>query len=95
MSETELEEIKLATEDFNKALNRLMNAKGFTDPNMVLIDYIIITVQSGFADDGAGISAYGYLLYDDEMAWHKILGMLSVTEKRITKDYLSSDSDYA
>lgn len=94
MSEVENSEaVRTAIEEFNSALMKLMNVKGFTDSNLLLTDYVVITAQTGFNDKGDSLSAYTYILSDDEMAWHRIFGLLSITEKRLAKLYLYDDDD--
>jgi len=75
--------------DLSDAIRSELIKNGFMNDDSILQDYIIITHQVKFDPSGEDVNRYGYLLSNDSLPWHTILGLLRVTEKSLNLSYSS------
>ena len=76
-------------EELAKEVRNELIKKGFMNDDSLLQDFIIITHQVTFDPNGDDVNRYGYLLSNDGLPWHTILGLLRVTEKSLNLSYSS------
>lgn len=81
-------EEELANEQLTDAVQQVMNLlrKEFTEPAMMLGDFVVIVAQHGVDDDGDPLSAYSVLYRDGEIPHHRALGLVAFAEERLRAD---------
>lgn len=52
----------------------------------VLTEYVVITAQQGFDDDGDGLTAVGALYRDKDVPTHRALGLIEYVGARLRKN---------
>jgi hypothetical protein len=79
-----------ADEALTAAIEQVLRAYGEGAWNGVLTEYIVITSQQNFDDDGEGLTAVGSIFRDGEVPLHRALGLAEYAaaryRKRITTD---------
>lgn len=76
VADTRTDEQRAADEALTAAIARSMQAYEWTDG--LLTDYVIVTVQQSFTDDGDMGTSTGLLYRDNGLPYYRILGLLQV-----------------
>lgn len=56
---------------------------------LMLTDYMVLYTVAGFSSDGDGLSSVRWIVRDNGMPWHRILGLHAATGERMRMDYWS------
>ncbi|MFI1197712.1 hypothetical protein ACH4T9_31250 [Micromonospora sp. NPDC020750] len=59
----------------------------------VLTEYVVLTAQHRFADDGDSLTAVGTLYRDGDVPLHRALGLVGYAETRMRKLIAEDDGD--
>ncbi len=78
-------EQKAADENLTAAIERALAAHSIEGEPYVLAEYIVITCQHRFDEDGDGITAVGYLSRDGDVPLHRSLGLAEYAAARLRK----------
>jgi hypothetical protein len=73
------------------AIEQSMLAYGWTDG--LLTDYVVVTVQQSFDEDGTMGSSYGSLYRDNGIPYYRILGLLRAATLTAEHAYLTDERD--
>lgn len=83
------DEIAAADERLRKAIIDCVEVRGWKD-SKVLVDYVVLAARTGFDSDGSAQTTYNYLVDDNTIPIHRVLGLLSIFEKILSNE-LSDD----
>jgi hypothetical protein len=67
------------------AIERVIATYYPTDEGYVLSEYVTVTCQQRFDDDGTGISAVSIVCRDGDVPVHRALGLLNYAAARMSK----------
>lgn len=73
------------------AIERVIEAYGFDGP-YVLTEYVLITSQQRFDNDGDSVTAVGVVYRDGSVPLHRALGLVEYAAARFRKD-ITDDGD--
>lgn len=74
-----------ADEALTAAIQRVIAVRYPDDLPFALTEYVVITSQHRWDDDGEGVTAVGALYRDDDVPYHRALGLLEYATARIRK----------
>lgn len=84
MSDSRTDEQKLADDALTSAIETVIAAySGESHEYPLLTDYLVISVQRGWADDGDAVSAVGMFPRDGNLPVHVELGMVDYVAARL------------
>ncbi|MEU7843937.1 hypothetical protein AB0B39_23590 [Micromonospora sp. NPDC049114] len=73
------------------AIEQALKAYG-DDRAYVLTEYVVITSQQRFDEDGGGVTAVGLVYRDGDVPTHRALGLCEYAATRM-RHYISQDED--
>ncbi len=76
-----------AQKKLREAIEEFIREEWGIDPQLVLADWILITHHTGWNEDGDGVSKYGTVYMNGDMAPHQSVGLLSLIANRLQHDY--------
>lgn len=91
MSDDRTAEQRKADEELTAAIEANMRAYNWTDG--LLTDYVVVTVQQNYSDDGSMTTAYGSLYRDNGLPWYRIIGLLRAASVRAEAEFLAARED--
>jgi hypothetical protein len=83
-------EQKAANERLTEAIQEARQAYGYEDGYLVT-DWVVLTAETRYDEDGDQICAYGRLHQDGAMADHRVLGLLEVHREYVRSGLFPSD----
>lgn len=90
MSDDRTPEQRQADDDLTAAVEANLRALGWAGG--YLSDYMVLTVQQSWTDDGDHRLAYGVIYRDGELSHDRILGLLRMATLRAERQFLEADS---
>lgn len=79
-----------ADQALTAAIEQALQAYG-DEQAYVLTEYVVITSQQRFAEDGYGVTAVGLISRDSDVPLHRMLGLVEYASTRLRR---SAASDY-
>lgn len=73
-------QLKDKYEDLRKSIIEILQEKDFADSDGILVDYIVVGHQLSYSETGDAQNSYFYLLSNDSLPYHNILGLLKMCE---------------
>lgn len=81
-----------ADDALTAAIEQVLAAYSDSERAWVLSEYVVITAQHRFDDDGDGITAIGCINRDSDVPLHRMLGLTEYAATRIRKR-IADDGD--
>jgi hypothetical protein len=75
-----------ADDALTAAIEQCMHAYHGQERPFVLTEYLVITSQQGFDDDGEGLTAVGALYRDNDVPTHRAVGLIEYVGARLRKN---------
>lgn len=85
-------EQKAANEQLTEAIQAARQAYGYDD-GFLITDWVVLTAETRFDDDGDQISAYGKLYRDGQMPDYRALGLLEIHRELLRGRLFHSGDD--
>ncbi|AYF29302.1 hypothetical protein CSH63_17890 [Micromonospora tulbaghiae] len=81
-----------ADDALTAAIEQVLQAYG-DDQAYILTEYVVVTSQQRFDEDGDGITAIGCINRDSDVPYHRVLGLLEFAATRTRKDIATDDDE--
>jgi hypothetical protein len=85
------EEQVAADQALTAAIEQTIAAYFTNDEAYVLSEYVVVTCQQRFDDEGEGVTAIGSIYRDGDVPLHRALGLLEYARIRIKKSISEND----
>lgn len=86
------DEQKAADEALTAAILKCREAYG-ADNQYLLTDYMVLTAETRFDEDGDQITAYTRIYREGDMPWYRILGLIDVHRQLVHHHFTSDDEN--
>jgi len=80
-------EQKKASDWLGESIKDFMDQLGYNDGTMVITDWVICVAQQGYDEAGEGKTGVSYLVKDEAMSWHRILGLVEAVRLRMQVNF--------
>ncbi|MDG4832427.1 hypothetical protein O7627_24410 [Solwaraspora sp. WMMD1047] len=91
MTDSRTPEQRAADDALTAAIQQTLDAYAGSGP-WLLTEYVVVTAQQGYDEDGDGITAVGQLYRDGDVPLHRALGLLDHAVTRM-RARIASDGD--
>ncbi|SBT64235.1 hypothetical protein GA0070622_1205 [Micromonospora sediminicola] len=82
-----------ADEALTAAIEQALLAYGPGDQAYILTEYVVVTSQQRFDEEGNGITAVGCINRDSDVPFHRILGLLEYAGTRTRRRIATDDEE--
>lgn len=82
-------EQRKADDQLHEAIQATLEAYGYKEDYFVA-DWVVLTAQTRFAEDGETLTAYSSLFKDGDLPWYRIMGLMEAHRLVFQRNYLAN-----